>query len=385
MLAPVLYEFTRWVLEQARREKIDRLYFLARDGWPAYLTAKMLCRRNVYSGECRYLHVSRYALRAAARYLDREHAADEICRGGLHVTVQTIADRMGMPQAQQELEQLLHKNSGCELTVRDRNTVRKWLHEQNGWMDRMMRSSEEQYSYAAAYLRQEGLLDPDISWAVVDSGWMGSIQQTLQMILRQEGMLHPVFGFYFGLYSIPEKADPKMYRTFYFSADGEVRRKAAFSPCVFECIFRSPQSMTIGYEKKSDRYVPVLETLCVRDRQKIGHLCAVLCRETAGIADRNIRIPVKELERRLSEFMTCPDREQAEEFGTWQFSDDVREEPGRMLAPLPPQKSAWPEGSAVRIGHHTAVRLSLIRMHRFAGEMRRQVRGKIKSRRGKSE
>ena len=43
VFAPAMLYYVRWVLEEAKKNGIQRLYFLARDGYPMYMTAKALC------------------------------------------------------------------------------------------------------------------------------------------------------------------------------------------------------------------------------------------------------------------------------------------------------------------------------------------------------
>ena len=54
VLAPAMNSFAIWVLKAALKKKISRLYFLARDGYFMYTTAKMLCDRLNLPIECRY-------------------------------------------------------------------------------------------------------------------------------------------------------------------------------------------------------------------------------------------------------------------------------------------------------------------------------------------
>ena len=45
--------------------------------------------------------------------------------------------------------------------------------------------SKEAYGTAIGYLIQEGLLEP-VPYALVDSGWIGTIQQSIEHLLRQK-------------------------------------------------------------------------------------------------------------------------------------------------------------------------------------------------------
>ena len=59
------------------------------------------------------------------------------------------------------------------------------------------------------YLRQEGLLEP-VPWALVDSGWMGTTQETLGQALRLLGKSGSLRGYYAGLYRGPSLSRGEM-------------------------------------------------------------------------------------------------------------------------------------------------------------------------------
>lgn len=86
VLAPTLYEFVLWVLQEALQSGKKRLYFLARDGYQMYLAARQLCKQYDLDIECRYLKVSRYAVRVPEYHLLGERCLERICVGGIDVT-----------------------------------------------------------------------------------------------------------------------------------------------------------------------------------------------------------------------------------------------------------------------------------------------------------
>ena len=73
--------------------------------------------------------------------------------------------------------------------------------------------SKEAYGTAIGYLTQEGLLEP-VSYALVDSGWIGTIQQSIEHLLRQKQPDRKLEGYYFGLYEIPKGREGKTITVF---------------------------------------------------------------------------------------------------------------------------------------------------------------------------
>src|SRR5262249_53139823 len=61
-----LFSYVVWVLQSAQKRKLDRIYFLARDGQILLKLAKMAAPTIGYQGELRYLYASRQSWRLPA-------------------------------------------------------------------------------------------------------------------------------------------------------------------------------------------------------------------------------------------------------------------------------------------------------------------------------
>lgn len=103
ILAPALNGFVLWILRQAQRNGIRRLYFLARDGYLMYRCARIYVERFQLPIECRYLCCSRYSLRLPMYHRDMKAALDYICRGGIEVTLDKILDRSGIGEVEKRI------------------------------------------------------------------------------------------------------------------------------------------------------------------------------------------------------------------------------------------------------------------------------------------
>lgn len=306
--APVLMEYVEWVLSEARREGKKRLYFLARDGYMMYLAAQRLAEERNADIEIRYLKISRLAVRNAADH------------------------------------------------------------------------------HAIAYFRQEGLLE-NVPYALVDSGWVGSLQLGLQRMLTVAGG-RPIRlqGYYFGLYARPKGTSADQYRHFYFG-ERNIRRKIRFSNCLLEAVCSSPAGMVCGYRPVSQTEAAGYEAVESRGgnpNAEIMERFAGLFAAYAGVyleeehngwkRKRTHRASVCMVGSLLKPMMGNPTAVEAEAFGRLLFSDNVwetflqpvaavwKEEELRrhnICSRLPIRmgirkgvlpKSAWMEGSIVRLG-----------------------------------
>ena len=102
VLAPALAGFVQWILAQAKKDGIRRLYFLARDGYFPCRAARPSCEAYGISIECRYLYLSRYSLRRPLYHLDREAALHDICRNAVRITPDILLRRAGIAPEKQE-------------------------------------------------------------------------------------------------------------------------------------------------------------------------------------------------------------------------------------------------------------------------------------------
>lgn len=391
VMAPVMVRYILWVLSNALQRGHKRLYFLARDGYSMYKIATIICQKQELPIECRYLYCSRYAWRNAEYFLLQEKALDFICLGGIDVTFQKLMYRAGLNTEEATyFASLLGFEGRMEevLSYSQVKDIQPQLAKCRPFMKMFIQHSKEVYPAVMGYLQQEGLFD-DISYALVDSGWTGSMQKSLQHLLQSKGVEKEIEGYYFGMYEYPKGITKKVYHTYYFTPKTHMRRKVYFSNSLFECIFSSPEGMTTGYRKTGNHFVPVLEQPVNPNHLQIAKTTNYLCEYTKCMLENHrewlgtekffqSRIfysnrTDKTSERLLSYFMGHPLPEEAKAFGKYVFCDDVLgEETQTVAAPLsfeeikanflfhksinllrksrkPVRESAWLEGTSVLI------------------------------------
>lgn len=91
-------------------------------------------------------------------------------------------------------------------------------------LERIYEKSDAAYETTIGYLRQEGLLG-NVRYAIVDSGWVGTIQKSMQTLLAQEKPGITLTGYYFGLYEYPVNRNNCRYEAYYFMPKGNVRKR----------------------------------------------------------------------------------------------------------------------------------------------------------------
>lgn len=388
VLSPALHAYVLWILGSALRDGVERLYFLSRDGFLPYRIARTLCERLELGVECRYFYCSRAALRIPMYHLDVEDALDHICRGGLDVTPRRILMRAGL--AEEEARELfpaleLPYAYSEPIPYAGIPAVRQALAENEAFLQAMCSVSASRFPALKGYFRQEGVLDRG-NFAVVDSGWTGTMQRSIRRICEACGGESTLSGYYFGLYHLPKDCDPDDYRSFFFGPSSGLWDKAFFCNNLFEVVYSAPHGTVLGYEPGADGFVPSLATPHGRIKEYIDSFAGQMEEYTDRVTRQMTRQKLRDLPAGdlivvvrglLRRFMWAPEREEAEAFGMLPFSDDLQDAGlqelaakldgsalwenhvlNRLLVMLGLRRgilrqSAWFEGSAVRSAEHS--------------------------------
>lgn len=424
---PVITEYVEWVLEEAIKSGKKRLYFLARDGYMMYLLAEKIVRARNLKIEIRYLKISRFAIRSAEYYFAGKAAPDTLCVGGIDITFEKIMKRANLTE-----EEAIHiaRLAGREETYKTALNYRQLhkLKEELSQIDQLFlyikKHSQTCYESTIAYLRQEGLLD-DISYALVDSGWVGSLQFSIQRVLTHETSRDvKLQGYYFGIYEKPKGTDEEQYKAFYFG-EKQIQRKVRFSNCLFETVLSAPEGMTCGYghishnalsarcneqiDKKMQNPVYIaLESEVRNPNAEVMEYFSELLHEYASAylkaaaenvsgVYKNQEQHIRFVESLLAPMMGNPTKQEARAFGELLFCDDVLElqlQPvaakwdeeqlrknkffNKLLIKLNLKsailhESAWTEGSIARLGIKTKKNIRQERLYKSFMYLRKAV------------
>lgn len=394
IFAPALTAYIRWVMEEAKKLHIRRIYFLSRDGYAMYHLAKNYS--NEYPEmELRYLYVSRYALRQAEYRLMGDECLDMICSNGIEVTPKIIMKRSGLKE--EEAGIILQSVAPGELSNQKLDTMqlaafKRKLREHPDFLKLVRQNSYQRYSNVFGYLQQEDLMD-NVKYATVDCGWVGTLQRSLMHLVGQE-----FHGFYFGLYQVPQDVNSGYFHSFYFTEKTGLKKKVYFSNCLFEIMVSAPEGMVIGYECITDKtgkktYQPVLDKIdAEKDIRQERNKDLCIAYEKHHPSEQKEKI-----EKAFIRLMGKPKCSEAEILGKQKFCDDVLEWNMQCAAPLWDDNelrrqnffrkiliksglskdilhdSAWPEGSIVRTGKNVNWNLWQQRIYKYLMYLRMQI------------
>ena len=143
-----------------------------------YLAARQLCKQYDLDIECRYLKVSRYAVRVPEYHLLGERCLERICVGGIDVTFEKIMQRAALTDKEAEEIAAL-----AGYTENYRKVIN--YHEVMQLKDRLKkipllfllyRQTFQRSLWDGNRLSYTGRTAGTGSYALVDSGWIGTIQ-----------------------------------------------------------------------------------------------------------------------------------------------------------------------------------------------------------------
>ncbi len=347
VLAPTLNSFVLYVLNNARKKGIRTLYFLARDAYFMYLCADRYSKAYKLDIKCKYLCVSRYSLRVPLYHKDMKRALEFITLGGLDVTPIKVLNRAGLDRNLQSkiLERIESRFSWKEdqQIPRDRlSDLKEFLSKDQEFINLLETNSKDKYVLLMDYLRQEEF-DSKEKIAIVDSGWVGSIQQSLNEARKLLGINTPIEGYYFGIYELPKGVSKEHYHSYYFGPESHLRKIVDFSNCLFEGVFSAPHGMTLFYREEDDKVRAIFSQIAEKRKEYLTFEESIFNLYQDEVLNMKIGFrhlydlfnsyEAKELvEKLLVGLMARPSREEAEVYGQMDFSDDVLDYGGAVLA-----------------------------------------------------
>lgn len=330
---PVIVSYVFWILKDAIKNNISRIYFLARDGYLLKSVAEIFCEKFNLDIECRYLYCSRISLRTPTYYFIGDEAYDLLMLGGYNVTPYSLLERVGFSESEREY---LYKKCNIDINQEHVCLSKKKLHEvskilkkDSVYIKKVEEVSKSKFPNTIHYFKQEGLMDID-TVAIVDSGWTGSMQRSIRQLLNKSGVKPKIVGYYFGLYDTPNDEKDGIYKAWCFSKNSELKFKSSFCNNLFECMLSAPHGMTIDYVYEENKYVPVLGTShnekMLKKIEEQQNAVLSFTKEAIKRIDFNDFNP--EIHRKITkEILGClmkkPTKGQVEAFKDFAFNDDI--------------------------------------------------------------
>ena len=240
VVGPILYGYSKWLLDRVQEEKIDKIFFLAREGYFLKRGFDILNRKNIKN---EVIQVSR-----KSTAVPRLYKADDIDQ-----MIQIIK----FERAEFTIKKLL---DFCEV---DSKYIQTFLMENNLELEDILskqtdekkkalfqymkplidRYSHEQERNIKGYFAQAGF---EGKIAVSDVGWLGTIQNALQDIFPESA----ITGYYIGKYEKPDwpKVNSQAY-LFDGRTNHHIYETIMGTKDLFELFFLSTEGSASHYEQ----------------------------------------------------------------------------------------------------------------------------------------
>jgi FMN phosphatase YigB (HAD superfamily) len=252
VVMPVLLAFAIWVVRRARALSIERLLFVSRDGWLLKrCVEKAICILGV-NLECKYIYGSRQAWHGAG--LD-PHRLDEqtwLTESRDGISFARLISRIGLnPESCDTYSSELGLASNAEsiLSKSEISTIGRRIANLSPEGSNLRRDLECRRQSVVSYLRQEGVFEGK-STAIVDVGWVGRLQDSLNRLITQEGG-SKVRGLFFGLARDDSAREGKLRDAFMF--DNRTPSSSTRIPqgllAVVESFCTQRHGTTVSYKK----------------------------------------------------------------------------------------------------------------------------------------
>jgi len=198
VIAPLLTGFVSWVIRDAKKKGLERLYFVARDGQILHKIASALAIED--GPEVHYLYGSRQAWYLPSAFsVDREELEFVLLPGQSSAPRHNLKRLNMVPEDVSELlQEYGFPADSWDTQLRDNQIEQFWTFIEDPRVSAIiMKNAHDARELAHAYFRQEGLLKDD-KWAIVDVGWTLRTQGSLRKILASAGQPHTL-GYYLGI------------------------------------------------------------------------------------------------------------------------------------------------------------------------------------------
>jgi len=270
VLAPSFCVFTQALLERLQSKPVDKLFFVARDGYLFHKLFQKTTLNDQISND--YIYMSRRVITSAsvadgltrdqaqvAFYNPKQQGIHSVFRvyGLLDLGLETLAEQHGFDDVKQPLHDW--HDSRLLSFLKDQQ-VQSIIRKQG----------QKQKKLLEAYLNQIGFFAAK-TVAFVDIGWNGTIQKFLKQTFGDRKDFPILYGYYFAFV-------PKLYNDFGDNnfSEGLIHDSRRGNACeripaeveeIFEQAARSPEGTTLNYAEQDGRIVPQLKADTAPDRQ----------------------------------------------------------------------------------------------------------------------
>ena len=273
--ALILYSFALWIKEQIIKNKIEHIYFCARDAQIIEKVWQLLECNKECNTTSNYLYLSRMSLRFPTYYIEIEENG-KLSEASLNFivnestvandTYKTYFNRLGIKESHLVDTKFIQRFGSLENSFDFAKTeeIKSFIQQELTY--KLLEVFEEKYSNAMEYYSQEGLFNNEKKIAIIDLGWNGTIQLALTEFRKHKGVHNKLYGFYYGLFN--DTATGRLYKngpmkSAFFNIFLGNNEKKLIQNCIniLENLHSADHETTIGFTEnlKNNLFIPILK------------------------------------------------------------------------------------------------------------------------------
>lgn len=251
-IAPTYIPYVLFILNQAKKRGLKRLYFLSRD---SFILMKMaeVAKKEFMDIELRYLFVSRKSL--LMPYLT-EVTKEHFLAAQDHQTIRNKQIDSLLAMLGTDRDELLQifgiefEYSRISTKKQEDDFLSKIFGKDSAFLQTLQQRCRAHYDLLHAYFKQEGIFDGTPA-GMVDVGWLGTTRLMINSILKH-AEAQPVEFFYFGIRSDVLPLRYGIYMSYYRPEQFDTE----LTFVIEDYFSASPYPTTIGYQHSSSKIVP---------------------------------------------------------------------------------------------------------------------------------
>lgn len=258
LAGPILFPYIYWLLDQAQKRGIERLYFIARDGYILKLIADLIIKENNLPIKTKYIYGSRKAWRISALKVED----DELYRQFVQFTMyepKKVNQAFGLTK--EEFLSILPKKLHNYSTHKPDNRLAEYLYENKDVLKFAIEKNKAQKECVINYLKNT--IDcTDDKFAFVDLDGSGLTQNCLARLMNNF-YDKKIKSFYYAV-------TPACCRSLNLEKYYYYTLKRGNMGNMLELLTRAPHGQTLKYADKNEDYKPILEQIDVENFKAWG-------------------------------------------------------------------------------------------------------------------
>jgi predicted HAD superfamily hydrolase len=269
--------FCRWLIHQALTDRVEKLYFLSRDGFILKQVYDLLSQKIEHAPPSVYLYASRRALNVPGITELDAPTMDFLVGGTSTLRVEQFIGRLGLRATDFAAEiRAAGFDDATHRVVNGRDyAMLRDLYQRIFPAIRQVALAEQEHLYD--YLQTTGILQAG-KIGLVDIGWHGTLQHSLNRLIEATGRSIDITGYYLGTFQkarLFAEAGQRMASYICKQAEPvELYDKVKLSVEIFEFIHMAPHGSVIKFEQTEQGIAPVFE-VNDQDPAKLAKVAAV--------------------------------------------------------------------------------------------------------------